>query len=68
MDASRVARGFRSFLASRINCGLISGLFVQSGLDPLLALMVIREVGAHLGGGFGISLTQEAQQLYRPTV
>jgi hypothetical protein len=41
---------------------------MQSGLNPLLTLMVIREVGAHLGDGLSISFTREAQQLYRPTV
>jgi len=30
------------------DCGLISGLLVQPGDSPLLALMVIRGVGAYL--------------------
>ena len=38
-------------LTWRNDCGLISGLFVQPGASRLLALMVIRRVGAHLRGG-----------------
>jgi len=43
-------------LTWRINCGLISGLWVQlrARWAALLALMVSREVGAHLGGGFSV--------------
>jgi hypothetical protein len=60
MDASQVASEFLRALARRINCGLISGLWMRRLLpwldawqQPMLALMVSREVGAHLGRGFG---------------
>jgi len=52
----------------RINCGLISGLWMQTGLRPLLALMVIREVGAHLGRGLCTRLARAPDRLCRPTV
>ena len=34
MDASRVAREIFEVLTLRVNCGLISGLLVQTGLSP----------------------------------
>jgi hypothetical protein len=47
-------------LTRRVHCGLISGLWLQIGrLDPLRALMVIREAGAQLTGG----LTREESPL-----
>ena len=57
-------------LTWRINCGLISGLWMQQGARraALLALMVSREVGAHLGGGFSAKPTREAQPPCQPTV
>jgi hypothetical protein len=44
---------FLRFWLDGINCGLISGLCLQNGQSPPLALMVIREVGAHLADGLG---------------
>ena len=55
-------------LTWRIDCALISGLWLQFGQCPLLALMVIREAGAHLGCGLCTRLVLASQQLYRPTV
>jgi hypothetical protein len=41
---------------------------VQPGVIPPLALMVNREVGAHLCDGLGFRLAQGRAQLYRLTV
>jgi hypothetical protein len=55
-------------LTRRVHCGLISGLLMQFGQRPLLALMVIREVGAHLAIGLALRPVPVLRQLYQPTV
>ena len=41
---------------------------MHPGTSPLLALMVNRETGAHLGLGLCTKLARRAQQLYQSTV